>query len=59
MTRDMAKAMGQHFMDARLIETAADLGSNLFKYRNNLRPPSPAQLNTASSARNARAYRLK
>ncbi|KAG1902905.1 regulator of G protein signaling domain-containing protein [Suillus fuscotomentosus] len=33
MTRDMAKAMCQHFMDARLIENAADLGSNLFKDR--------------------------
>jgi DNA-binding PadR family transcriptional regulator len=33
MTRDMAKAMCQHFMDARLIENAADQGSNLFKDR--------------------------
>lgn len=33
MTRDMAKAMCQHFMDARLIENAADPGSNLFKDR--------------------------
>lgn len=33
MTRDMAKAMCQHFMDARLIENAADPGSNLFKER--------------------------
>lgn len=33
MTRDMAKAMCQHFMDARLIENAADLQSNLFKER--------------------------
>lgn len=33
MTRDMAKAMAQHFMDARLIENAADRTSNLFKDR--------------------------
>ena len=33
MTRDMAKAMSQHFMDARLIENAADASSNLFKDR--------------------------
>lgn len=33
MTRDMAKAMCQHFMDARLIENAADRSSNLFKDR--------------------------
>jgi len=33
MTRDMAKAMCQHFMDARLIQNAADLQSNLFKER--------------------------
>ncbi|EJD01290.1 regulator of G protein signaling [Fomitiporia mediterranea MF3/22] len=33
MTRDMAKAMCQHFMDARLIENAADRSSNLFKER--------------------------
>lgn len=33
MTREMAKAMSQHFMDARLIENAADPGSNLFKDR--------------------------
>lgn len=33
MTRDMAKAMCQHFMDARLIENAADPGTNLFKDR--------------------------
>lgn len=33
MTRDMAKAMCQHFMDARLIQNAADLSSNLFKER--------------------------
>ncbi|KAM5532719.1 hypothetical protein V8D89_013611 [Ganoderma adspersum] len=33
MTRDMAKAMCQQFMDARLIENAADPGSNLFKER--------------------------
>ncbi|KZW04401.1 regulator of G protein signaling superfamily [Exidia glandulosa HHB12029] len=33
MTRDMAKAMCQHFMDARLIQNAADLTSNLFKER--------------------------
>lgn len=33
MTRDMAKAMCQHFMDARLIENATDPSSNLFKDR--------------------------
>jgi len=33
MTRDMAKAMSQHFMDARLIENASDPTSNLFKDR--------------------------
>ncbi|KAL0949805.1 hypothetical protein HGRIS_009841 [Hohenbuehelia grisea] len=33
MTRDMAKAMSQHFMDARLIENAAEPTSNLFKDR--------------------------
>ncbi|KNZ75684.1 Developmental regulator flbA [Termitomyces sp. J132] len=33
MTRDMAKAMCQHFMDARLIENASDPNSNLFKDR--------------------------
>jgi GTPase-activating protein SST2 len=33
MTRDMAKAMSQHFMDARLIENASDPSSNLFKDR--------------------------
>lgn len=33
MTREMAKAMCQQFMDARLIENAADPGSNLFKER--------------------------
>ncbi|KAG8865290.1 hypothetical protein FRB96_000180 [Tulasnella sp. 330] len=33
MTRDMAKAMCQHFMDARLIENAQDKQSNLFKDR--------------------------
>jgi GTPase-activating protein SST2 len=33
MTREMAKAMSQHFMDARLIENAADPTSNLFKER--------------------------
>ena len=33
MTREMAKAMCQQFMDARLIENAADPGSNLFKDR--------------------------
>lgn len=33
MTRDMAKAMCQHFMDARLIQNAADVSSNLFKER--------------------------
>ncbi|KAG6861188.1 hypothetical protein C0995_002815 [Termitomyces sp. Mi166 len=33
MTRDMAKAMCQHFMDARLIENASDTNSNLFKER--------------------------
>jgi hypothetical protein len=33
MTREMAKAMCQHFMDARLIENATDPTSNLFKDR--------------------------
>jgi hypothetical protein len=33
MTRDMAKAMCQHFMDARLIENASEPTSNLFKDR--------------------------
>jgi len=33
MTRDMAKAMSQHFMDARLIENASDPNSNLFRDR--------------------------
>lgn len=33
MTREMAKAMCQHFMDARLIENASDPQSNLFKDR--------------------------
>lgn len=33
MTREMAKAMCQHFMDARLIENASDPNSNLFKDR--------------------------
>ena len=33
MTRDIAKAMCQHFMDARLIEDAVDPSSNLFKDR--------------------------
>ncbi|CCA68134.1 probable Regulator of G-Protein Signaling Protein [Serendipita indica DSM 11827] len=33
MTRDMAKAMSQHFMDARLIENAIDKTSNQFKDR--------------------------
>ncbi|KIY45986.1 hypothetical protein FISHEDRAFT_48364 [Fistulina hepatica ATCC 64428] len=33
MTREMAKAMCQHFMDARLIENAADPNQNLFKDR--------------------------
>ncbi|KAF9519529.1 hypothetical protein BS47DRAFT_1154138 [Hydnum rufescens UP504] len=33
MTRDMAKSMAQHFMDARLIENAADRSSNVFKER--------------------------
>ena len=33
MTREMAKAMAQHFMDARLIENAADRISNVFKER--------------------------
>ncbi|KAG9014978.1 hypothetical protein FRB94_007050 [Tulasnella sp. JGI-2019a] len=33
MTRDMAKAMCQHFMDARLFENAQDKQSNLFKDR--------------------------
>ncbi|KAI6105398.1 regulator of G protein signaling domain-containing protein [Pisolithus sp. B1] len=37
MTRDMAKAMCQHFMDARLIENAADQGSNVFKDRGTYR----------------------
>ena len=31
MTREMAKAMAQHFMDARLIESAADPSSCLFR----------------------------
>lgn len=33
MTREMAKAMCQHFMDARLIENASEPTSNLFKDR--------------------------
>jgi GTPase-activating protein SST2 len=33
MTRDMAKSMAQHFMDARLIENAAEPSANLFKDR--------------------------
>ena len=33
MTREMAKAMCQHFMDARLVENASDPQSNLFKDR--------------------------
>lgn len=33
MTREMAKAMSQHFMDARLIENAVDPSANLFKDR--------------------------
>ncbi|KAI0698872.1 regulator of G protein signaling domain-containing protein [Cytidiella melzeri] len=33
MSREMAKAMCQHFMDARLIENLADPGSSLFKER--------------------------
>jgi len=33
MSRDIAKAMAQHFMDARLIENAADPTINLFKDR--------------------------
>ncbi|KXN86307.1 Developmental regulator flbA [Leucoagaricus sp. SymC.cos] len=33
MTREMAKAMCQHFMDARLVENATDPTSNLFKDR--------------------------
>jgi hypothetical protein len=33
MSRDIAKAMAQHFMDARLIENAADPSINLFKDR--------------------------
>jgi len=33
MTREMAKAMCQHFMDARLVENAVDPSSNLFKER--------------------------
>ncbi|PWN34455.1 regulator of G protein signaling superfamily [Meira miltonrushii] len=31
MSRDMAKGICQHFMDARLIENAADLASTVFK----------------------------
>ena len=31
MTREMAKAMCQHFMDARLIQNAVDPSSNPFK----------------------------
>lgn len=33
MTRDMAKHIAQHFMDARLIENAADKANNNFKDR--------------------------
>ncbi|KIM25546.1 hypothetical protein M408DRAFT_74066 [Serendipita vermifera MAFF 305830] len=33
MTREMAKAMSQHFMDARLIENAIDKTANQFKDR--------------------------
>ncbi|KAF8631228.1 hypothetical protein AX15_002558 [Amanita polypyramis BW_CC] len=33
MTRDMALAMSQHFMDARLIENSVDSSINLFKDR--------------------------
>lgn len=33
MTRDMAKAMCQHFMDARLVENAADANANIFRDR--------------------------
>jgi DNA-binding PadR family transcriptional regulator len=33
MTRDMAKAMCQHFLDARLIENASDTSTNLFRDR--------------------------
>jgi len=33
MTREMAKAMSQHFMDARLIENAVDKSANQFKDR--------------------------
>ncbi|KAM6495677.1 Regulator of G protein signaling domain containing protein [Amanita muscaria] len=33
MTREMAMAMSQHFMDARLIENAVDPNINLFKER--------------------------
>lgn len=33
MTREMAKAMCQHFMDARLIENAAEPSTNLFRER--------------------------
>ena len=33
MTRDMAKAMCQHFLDARLIENATDASTTLFKDR--------------------------
>ena len=33
MSRDMAKGICQHFMDGRLIENAADIGSTTFKDR--------------------------
>ena len=33
MTRDMAKAMCQHFLDARLIENASDTSTTLFRDR--------------------------
>ncbi|PFH52567.1 hypothetical protein AMATHDRAFT_139583 [Amanita thiersii Skay4041] len=33
MTREMAMAMSQHFMDARLVENAVDANINLFKDR--------------------------
>lgn len=33
MTREMAKDMCQHFMDARLIENAADKSLGVFKDR--------------------------
>ena len=33
MTRDMAKAMCQHFLDARLVENASDASTSLFRDR--------------------------